>query len=46
MKDGGGNRYKVPHMGKARLEALCILPKTLSCERQLYERAMEILANL
>lgn len=46
MKDGGGNRYKVPHMGKGRLEALGILPKTLSCERQLYERTMEILANI
>jgi hypothetical protein len=45
MKDRGGNRYKVPHMSKRRLEALGILPKRLSCDRQLYESTMEILAN-
>jgi hypothetical protein len=37
MKDGGGNTYKIPHMDKDRLEALGMLPKTLSCDRQLYE---------
>ena len=37
MKDGGGNRYKIPHMNKNRLEALGMLPKSLSCDRQLYE---------
>ena len=37
MKDGGGNRYKIPHMNKDRLEALGMLPKSLSCDRQLYE---------
>ena len=31
MKDGGGNRYKTPHMNKERLEALDILPEALSC---------------
>jgi len=37
MKDGGGNRYKIPHMNKDRLEALGMLPKSFSCDRQLYE---------
>ena len=37
MKDGGGNRYKIPHMNKDRLEALGMQPKSLSCDRQLYE---------
>ena len=37
MKDGGGNIYKIPHMNKDRLEALGMLPKSLSCDRQLYE---------
>ena len=43
MKDGGGNRYKIPHMDKDRLEALGTLPKTLSCDRQLYE---DVVASL
>ena len=45
MKNSGGNRYKVPHMGKDRLEALGLLPKTLSCDPQLYASAMDILAK-
>ena len=43
MKDGGGNRYKIPHMDKDKLEALGTLPKTLSCDRQLYE---DVVASL
>jgi hypothetical protein len=43
MKDRGGNRYKIPHMDKARLEALGMLPKSLSCDRQLYE---DVVASL
>jgi hypothetical protein len=45
MKDNGGNRYKIPHMSKERLEALDMLPKVLSCDSQLVERAMELLSN-
>ncbi|CAN6331900.1 unnamed protein product, partial [Urochloa humidicola] len=37
MKAGGGNKYKIPHMNKDRLEAMGILPKCLNCDRQLYE---------
>lgn len=43
MKDGGGNRYKIPHIDKDRLEALGMLPKSLNCDRQLYE---EVIASL
>jgi hypothetical protein len=45
MKDGGGNKYKIPHINKDRLEALGILPKRLSCDRQLYEDVMATLAK-
>jgi hypothetical protein len=45
MKDNGGNKYKIPHMNKERLEALGILPRALSCDRQLVERVMELLNN-
>lgn len=45
MKDNGGNRYKISHMNKERLEALAMLPRALSCDRQLVERAFELLTN-
>jgi hypothetical protein len=45
MKDGGGNRYKIPHMDKDRLEALGMLPKSLTVDRQLYENVMQSLSN-
>jgi hypothetical protein len=45
MKDNGGNRYKIPHMSKERLEALDMLPRVLSCDSQLVERALELLSN-
>lgn len=45
MNVSGGNKYKIPHMNKRRLEALGILPNRLSCARWLYERAMAILHN-
>jgi hypothetical protein len=45
MKDNGENRYKTPHMRKERLEALNMLPKVLSCDSQLVQRAMELLSN-
>jgi hypothetical protein len=43
MKAGGGNKYKIPHINKDRLEALRMLPKSLSCDRQLIESVMESL---
>lgn len=43
MKADGGNRYKIPHTSKGKLEALGILPKSLSCDRQLYEKVVQLL---
>lgn len=45
MKGGGGNRYKIPHMNKERLEALGILPNRLDCDRQLYETTLHSLSS-
>ncbi len=45
MKASGGNKYKIPHMNKERLEALGILPKVLCCDHQLYERAVQLLVD-
>jgi hypothetical protein len=45
IKDSGGNRYKIPHMNKERLEALGMLPEALSCDRQLVQRTFELLNN-
>jgi hypothetical protein len=40
IKAGGGNRYKIPHMNKERLQALGILPYRLDCDQQLYENVL------
>lgn len=45
MKIDGGNRYNVPHMNKERLESLNILPKSLDCPFDLYERVLQIVTN-
>lgn len=45
MKDGGGNRYKIPHIYKDRLEALGTLPRRLGCDRKLYVDALALLEN-
>jgi len=45
MKDNGGNRYKIPHMNKERLEAADMLPKSLSCDREIVRKAIELLNN-
>jgi hypothetical protein len=45
MKDGGGNRYKISHIDKDRIEALGMLPKSLSCDRQLYEDVITSLGH-
>jgi len=45
MKDNGGNRYKIPHMNKPRLEAAGMLPKSLSCDREIVQKAIESLNN-
>jgi hypothetical protein len=43
IKAGGGNKYKIPHMNKDGLDALGILPKSLNCDRELYQSVMESL---
>jgi hypothetical protein len=45
MKVGGGNKYKIPHMNKERLDILGILPNRLGCDRQLYEIVVQSLAG-
>jgi hypothetical protein len=45
MKDNGGNRYKIPHMNKERLETAGMLSKSLSCEREIVQKAIELLNN-
>jgi hypothetical protein len=45
MRGSGGNRYKIPHMNKERLEALGMLPEALSCDSRLVQRAFELLNN-
>jgi hypothetical protein len=45
MKDGGGNRYKIPHIDKDRLESQGMLPRSLGCDRKLYEDVMASLGN-
>jgi hypothetical protein len=46
MKIGGGNRYKVPHIGKDRLHASGTLPRRLRFSRQLYESAVQAVENM
>ncbi|KAJ4451708.1 hypothetical protein ANN_03178 [Periplaneta americana] len=39
MKVNGGNNYKIPHMQKAQLDHLNILPSRLECLRNIYDEA-------
>jgi len=45
MKDNGGNMYKIPHMNKERPVAADMLPKSLSCDREIVQKAIELLNN-
>jgi hypothetical protein len=45
MKVGGGNKYKIPHINKARMDALGILTNMLGCDRQLYEIVVQSLGG-
>ena len=45
MKRGGGNDYKIPHMYKDGLERTGNLPDVLGCDRELYDSAMQIIAD-
>jgi hypothetical protein len=41
MKCGGGNNYKLPHMGKEKLAQRGLLPDNIVCSLVLYNSARE-----
>lgn len=45
MKEGGGNRYKIKHMGKDKILKEGPLPKALPCDGELYQRTLELIAG-
>jgi hypothetical protein len=45
MKDQGGMGYKIPHMGKEKLQNEGELPMALSVDVQLYQRTLEFIAG-
>jgi hypothetical protein len=42
----GGNQFKPPHIGKAKLRREKILPKNLSCEYDIYKQGLETLSMM
>ncbi|XP_074266633.1 uncharacterized protein LOC141589912 [Silene latifolia] len=46
MKIEGSNRYKIPHMNKARMERLGTLPKQIVCDRSLIENVTNQLRTM
>lgn len=45
LREGGGNLYKLPHLGKAKLRRAKQLPVSLSCSKELYESAVALLKS-
>ena len=45
MKNGGANKYKIPHMNKDRLERLQLLPPWISVPPEVYAMALEMLGR-
>ncbi|CAM0944690.1 unnamed protein product [Alopecurus aequalis] len=45
MKNGGSNKYKIPHMNKKRLQRLRILPTRVQIPPEVYAKALEILGQ-
>ncbi|ETO76636.1 hypothetical protein F444_07974 [Phytophthora nicotianae P1976] len=45
LKEDGGNQYKLPHMGKAKLRRANCLPRDLTCELELYKHAIRTLQS-
>ncbi|XP_010694723.1 uncharacterized protein LOC104907487 [Beta vulgaris subsp. vulgaris] len=43
LKVKGGNNYKNPHHGKARLERLGLLPKNVQCDQVIVDEAVQYL---
>ncbi|KAL3659951.1 hypothetical protein V7S43_019092 [Phytophthora oleae] len=45
LENDGGNDYKLPHLGKAKLRNTGALPLVLPCKKDLYNRAVSALAQ-
>jgi hypothetical protein len=45
MKEGGGNKNKIPHMGKDKLQREGMLPNTLNVDGELYRKTLELIAD-
>jgi hypothetical protein len=45
MKDKGGIGYKIPHMGKEKMQREGRLPMALRCDGELYKKTLEIIAG-
>lgn len=45
MKLEGGNRYKIPHINKKRLQRLGSLPTQITCETVLVQATRDLVAN-
>ncbi|ETO99836.1 hypothetical protein F441_22740 [Phytophthora nicotianae CJ01A1] len=43
LEEDGGNHYKLPHLGKAKLRKTNTLPRVLQCDAALYQRAISVL---
>lgn len=41
LKSGGDNKYKLPHMGKDKLQRQGLLPENLCCPLELYQSAQQ-----
>jgi len=44
LRDKGGQHYKIPHMRKATLERLGVLPRTLSFDQEILQQAIDSLS--
>jgi hypothetical protein len=46
IKHCGGNQFKPPHIGKAKLRRKKILPENLFCDEEIYNRGIEVLSMM
>ncbi|CAO2838091.1 unnamed protein product [Amaranthus hypochondriacus] len=46
LKVHEGNNYKIPHMGKKKLDHLGLLPEILEVDKDLVAQAVDYLNNL
>ncbi|KAG3027751.1 hypothetical protein PC128_g633 [Phytophthora cactorum] len=45
LQEEGGNLYKIPHLGKAKLRRAKQLPVSLTCSKELYDSAIALLKS-